>query len=74
MPEEEVGVAGKFGLLMGKNMSLSPWQTVNTGEKNFNLISETVDFAGKTHYKVGCKGGCHLHKCLPNLQRYCALA
>ena len=56
MPEEEIGVPGKFGLLMGKNMSLGPWQTVNTGEKNFNLISETVAYGGKTHYKVNKTG------------------
>jgi hypothetical protein len=52
LPPEEVAVPGQFRLLMGKNMSLSPWQTVHTGSKNPRLISETTAYNGKTHYKV----------------------
>ena len=52
IPPEEIGEPGKFGLLMGKNMSLGPWQTVNTGANDHKLISETVAYNGKTHVKV----------------------
>ena len=53
LPPEDIGEPGKFGLLMGKNMTLSPWQTVHTGASNHQLISETVSYNGKTQYKVG---------------------
>ncbi len=52
LPPEEIGEPGKFGLLMGKNMSLGPWQTVNTGASNQELISQTLAYNGKTQYKV----------------------
>jgi hypothetical protein len=52
LPPEDVGIPGKFGLLMAKNGSLGPWQMVNTGAKTINLISETVAYNGKTQYNV----------------------
>jgi hypothetical protein len=49
---EEIGTPGKFGLMLGKNATLSPWQTVNTGQRSMKHISETVAFNGKTKFNV----------------------